>query len=351
MLKDQLKALNMSKRPEEIFGIIKEGEVDERLAEVKHVYRSLVMAYHPDIQLEDDKSAATEILKILNIFYSEAKDRIKKEIYGEAETGFKGESTATIITSNNEYRVYDNISDSDYSNTYTAEYDSPKGIEKVIIKIANEQPKFLKNEIKVLTSLDHFLLPTLVETFKYDDGSPSIVYKYEEAYNLLEILEKYPNGVKPYHACWIMHRLLDVTGYLQTKDILNTNIQPSNILITPSNHKATLIDFKYAINYKRGLVYNCVHDYSSPEVRNNFKTSHPGIDIYSIGKIGLFLLGGKEKPYRYPANVHKKIREFVELLMKYDPDLRPYDSWKMWHELEIVRTHVFGEHEFLTFEM
>ena len=85
------------------------------------------------------------------------------------------------------------------------------------------------------------------------------------------------------------------SGAVQNADgsfsISNENLQPSNILVTPSNHKVTITNFKYAVNFERGSKHNCVHEFSPPEVRDKFKGPHPGVDIYSIGKIGLYLLG------------------------------------------------------------
>lgn len=75
-------------------------------------------------------------------------------------------------------------------------------------------------------------------------GIVYLVFEYVEN-NLLEVLEKSPNGVHPSIIRKLMYQLLCGLAYLHELDIIHRDIKPENLLVSTKN-ELKICDFGFA---------------------------------------------------------------------------------------------------------
>ena len=330
------KKLMSCKFPEDLFGDLP-GDHSQQFRLQKNIFRSFVKVCSPATNGDKETARiANEALTIVIELNKIAKDRIIAGTYGERTTDF-----ATIITKNHTYKVLSHLAVGDYSNVYLAETDD----ELVCIKVMEKNPKLLKNEIDALKKLNHASMLKLVDGFTTNKGKSAIVTKLVEGKDFNEAVQSYPEGFPEEYTLGIADRLLGWCSYIHQEKFLNGNLEPSNIIINPSNHNVTPIDYIFSVrNFSRKKKYVGCNNFSAPEVTKKGTNPSTISDIYSIGKCILFLLsGGTFK--RYDHN-DLEIWRFFERFIQPDPDLRVDDVHRLWFELDKFRSMKFGPQTF-----
>lgn len=225
--------------------------------------------------------------------------------------------------------------------------------ENVCIKVPIDRADnvLLTNEAEILKRIEHKSMPILIDNF-YDDNAKAInVLNNIEGIDLVSLKEKFPDGVPIQHVSWILDRLLSVVGYLHYANIIHGFIEPSNIIINPKNHNAILIDYSFAIadaNTEDEKYKYFVEHYSAPEILQKAKP-HPRTDIYSLGKVALFLLGGNIETGEFPSTMDDKeissymFKMFISQLIQTDVNKRATDVWEEWHKLREIRDEFFDK--------
>ncbi|MBP7281763.1 MAG: protein kinase [Leptospiraceae bacterium] len=346
--------------PEELFGELNHPSKEENLHSLNEVYKDLIKKFHPDKFASEDEYTrylAGQVSGILNELNARAKKKIEKDLYGKDISPSSEEVSFEIKTKSNTYKIFEHFMEADYANLYVGEFIKPVGgLEKVCIKIIKDSADndLLRNEIKILKSIQHKSIPVFFDEFRTTSGELGLVERFIEGFDFISILEKYPKGLAVEHVCWILERLLSVLGYLHYNKIIHGNIEPGNIIVRPSDHNVFLIDYLFAIPNANTTTetYGCYNEiYSAPEVTLKKKPIPPS-DIYSLGKSILFLLGGNVEKNKFPKKLDARLAEFFSEFLESSPIKRPKDAWVLWHRLSNLREEVFGaRHQFLELEI
>jgi serine/threonine protein kinase len=233
--------------------------------------------------------------------------------------------------------------------------------EPVIVKVALDRADndLLQDEASALELLHSASgpqrkhLPRLLDRFQTAEGLAGNVLSLAEGVDLLTVRERYPDGVPAEHAVWMLRRLLSVVGYAHSEGVIHGNIEPSHVVIRPSDHNVVLLDWCYSIVApgRTGRGFKCENpDFSPPEVGQR-KPPIPASDLYSVGRCAIFLLGGDLGTGQLPPAVDDRLARFVAYLTRPSPLQRAQDAWEMFGELGRLRRAIFGAHHFVPFEV
>src|SRR5262249_19682565 len=151
------------------------------------------------------------------------------------------------------------------------------------------------------------------------------------------------------HMVWMLSRLLSVLGYAHSKGIIHGNIDPSHLMIRPSDHNLFLIDWSYAaVNpFRTGDGFKVWREhYSAPEVAER-KRPIPASDLYAVGKCMIFILGGDVRNNSLPAQVDEKIQRLIIYFVRESPLQRAQDAWEMYTFLRKLMEELWGPRKFL----
>jgi len=265
-----------------------------------------------------------------------------------------------IKTQRAEYIFFPTKIEGDLSYVYSGYENNSERTEIILKLIKNPGDNDLaQNEIKILQNLQseevaqskH--LPKLLDQFKTTANQLGLILTRFDGYDLRTVREHhfYKNGISDQHMAWILCRLLSVLGYVHKKGIIHGNLEPSHILIQPSNHNLYLIDWTCS-------VFDPIHtndvfkvfnqDFSAPEIVEK-KLPTPAADLYSAGKCMVYLLGGDLKNNFIPESVDPRIQRFLAYFLLPSPFQRAQDAWHEFAQLQNLRTEIWGEERFQEF--
>ena len=359
-LKSIYRQLTEALCPEDIFDVVEAAPEEQ----IKTIYRSMVKTVHPDRYQHDPelKELANEAFLFLEEFYNQALLKVEKGIYGNRQESIDtGESRFTIKTAKREYHIRTLIAQGDLSTLYKGDCagGGQELINTVAVKVIEnpEDNDFMQNEIRTLKSFQEEPskqskhLPVFIDQFKTTDNQLGLVMKYIDGFDLYTIREKYKDGVPDIHAAWILERLLSILGFVHSKGIIHTNIDPAHIMVRPRDHNVYLIDWGYSV-IRPGVTdqgFKILNeDYSPPEVEGH-KHPIPASDLYSSGKCMVYLLGGDIQTDLIPDKVNPAFRRFVEFFLRKSPLQRAQDAWEMYNALKELRTEIWGSKKFVEF--
>ena len=103
-------------------------------------------------------------------------------------------------------------------------------------------------EVKVLKMLQHPNIVELKEAFR-KKGIVYLVFEYVQN-NLLEVLEKSPDGLDPETIRLLLYQLLKGLAYMHSMSMLHRDIKPENLLIS-DRKELKICDFGFARHAKR----------------------------------------------------------------------------------------------------
>lgn len=334
-----------SKRPIDFFGKI------ANLEELKKAYRRYAKLIHPDIVKSNEKYIACEAFAMLSKINLKAEEEFENglyEIVNVLDLYKLKDPMFEIKIKDVQYKFYEHFFDGEVADVFRG----TDGSNLLYLKLAKdyEDNDLLEQEFDTLKKVVHQSLVVVRERIIINDCT-SIIMDEVMGTSMLDILKEYPRGIDAEHLMWMMERLLSVVGYLHFNMVVHGNIKPEHIIINKDNHNVSLVGFSFSIpkaNTKdaRYMVKNDI--YSAPEVSKTAIVL-PNSDIYSIGKIAIELLGGDVKRNGMPISVNEKIRTFIRKMVEADSNKRPNDAWKLWDEVRILRTEVYGNTRFKKF--
>lgn len=272
------------------------------------------------------------------------------------------DSRDLIRTKKGTYQLVSILAQGDLTTVYEGiQISSDRVLRKIIVKVANniKDNDLLTNEAQLLRLLQrdnspqikHF--PILSDYFFTSDGCHATVLELIEGFDLISVREKYFDGLPEEHVVWILERALSALGFAHNNGIIHTNIEPTHLIIRPRDHNVYLIDWSYGINLTdpTNNTFKCLNaEFSAPEVSDKGKPL-PASDLYSLGKTMIYLLGGNLTSNSLPKKIDKRLVSFVQSFLHNDSCLRIQDAWEAYWELKKLRNEVFGEHQFLEFQM
>ena len=151
--------------------------------------------------------------------------------------------------------------------------------------------KTMKRELKMLQMLKHENVVDFQEAFIYKENL-FLVFGYVEK-NLLEVLEKYPEGLNPKLIRSFVFQMCKAVHYLHTKNMIHRDVKPENLLVD-ENMNVKLCDFGFArkisLNEENNNVdamtdYVATRWYRSPELLLSNGIYGPEVDYWAIGCI------------------------------------------------------------------
>ncbi len=355
--------------PEDIFGKPKGNSIDERLKWLQLKYDRLLKILDSGKAADAQVPAASDAKVMLDELCQWARTGIIKGTYGSsgeensAEKTKPGETFA-VKTKKGEY-TFDKepFAEGEISLAFRDYWQGPgaSSPQPIVAKIVNDPADngFVQNEARVLKLLraeesnQNKHLPLLIDQFKTRDGRWGNILTFFEGYDLVAVREKYKKGIDRKHMIWMLKRLLSVVGHAHSKGIVHCNIDPSHVLISPSDHNACLIDWSYAVvkpeeSGERFKVLN--EEYSAPEVGQR-KPPLPSSDLYSAGKCMVYLLGGDLETNYVPESIEEELRRFILFFLLGSPYQRAQDAWEMYEKLDKLIIRLWGPKKFLNFEM
>lgn len=335
-----------AKHPIDVFGKLNNE------TELKKSYKELVKQIHPDTSSERDKYISTQGFQVLQDIYKRAQEELKKGIYDlieDVDIYSKETPLFEIKVHSKNYQFFECICNGEISDIY-------KGLcnkEIVCLKLGIDENdnNLLKSEYEILNNYSHHSLPIVRDYIKIN-GCSAIVMDEIKGKNLVDIMKDNPNGLKPEIVMWVMERLFSAVGYLHSNFIIHGNIIPDNIMLNGFNHNASLTGFSFHIskaNEKDAHYQIRNEDFSAPEVNKTSKVL-PQSDIYSLGKLAIYMLGGSLKTNGMPLSVKAEVREFIRRMVEIDVNKRPNDAWKLWDEWRDIRVKVYGKPHYIPIE-
>jgi len=178
-----------------------------------------------------------------------------------------------------------------------------------------------------------------------EDGVPYIVVEFADGYNLDEAIDRTGVLSDSDEVRQVGIDLCDAMSFLHENEIVYRDLKPDNVVITQRDGQVTpvLIDFNTATAGDSGTETTIVGPYKPPEVADATDTDTrqgPWSDVYSVGKILLFLLRGAvpEKdgvdPRDFGADCDPYLAEIVETATRTDHEDRYRNATAMQRVLE-----------------
>lgn len=324
-----------AKRPIDCFGSVKSQK------ELKSIYLDYVKQIHPDTAVGRDQYISTQGFLLLQELYNKGLEELEKGIYcikNIVDLYTKQDALFEINVHNKQYKFYELIFNGELADIYRGTCDK----DLVVLKLAVDENdnELLKQEYDTLLNYSHPSIPIVRDYIKIN-GCSAVVMDNIDGENLVEIMKRHPKGLDIKIVAWMMERLLSVVGYLHSNYIVHGNIIPENIIVNGVTHNVSLTGFSFHVNKaneddKHYQIRN--DDFSAPEVNKTSKVN-PSSDIYSLGKLFIYMLGGNISNNGLPIYIDNEVRKFIRSLVKESPLNRSDDAWKLWDEWRELRVN------------
>ena len=248
------------------------------------------------------------------------------------------------------YTILKQLSEGSFGRTYLGEHHS-LGIKACLKQEKTGDPlyqKLFRTEAMLLAKLHHESLPAFRDYYE-DPSDPLIgqiiVMSFIEGKTITQIVQN-DGAVADEHIAWILQRLLRVLGYMHYYGVVHSDIKPDNVILRPEEHHAVLVDFGLCAVRPDAhtLPMGGTEHYIAPEYLGGSPPSPSG-DIYSLGKVGIYLAGGNVATGQLPDDMNDAMKKFLLRLTKRDPDARPKNAWSAQDQLVRVREEAFGRTE------
>jgi cyclin-dependent kinase-like len=185
--------------------------------------------------------------------------------------------------------------------------------------------KTMKRELNMLRMLKHDNIVDFQDAFIYK-GNLFLVFEFVEK-NLLEVLEKSPDGLSPKLIRSFVFQMCKAVHYLHTNNMIHRDVKPENLLID-ENMQLKLCDFGFArkivLDDKNNNIdamtdYVATRWYRSPELLLSNGIYGPEVDYWAIGCIMGELADGN--PMFPGENEVDQIDCIIKVLGNLPPDL------------------------------
>lgn len=210
----------------------------------------------------------------------------------------------------------------------------------------HETPGAIEAEAELLISLNHRLLPGVVDFFPPDEqGYCYLVMDYIEGVNLAEYLKATAEPLDAGRIIAYACQLLEVLSYLhgQHPPIIYRDLKPANIMLTGTSG-LMLIDFGIARSYRQGAGEDTeklgTAGFAAPEQYGGGQ-SGPVSDLYGLGALILYMASGGLYSRWEPgmeARLNGKLPEglipVIRRLLRYHPEERYQSAEEVWLALQ-----------------
>ncbi len=335
-----------ARRPKDFFGNI------ESIQELHDIYKKISKQIHPDVVSSEDAYYASEAFIMLHRLYVQGVNEYDNGLYDVKSSEEEYKKSIPIFQVNygeKRYIFYKRLCAGEVAEIFEGVCD--KNSVCIKIPISKNDSDLIKNEFEMLSKIHHQSIPYVEDKFSINNSTCFTMRKVEGV-SAEELMKQYPSGVPAEHVLWMIERLLSVVGFLHIHHIVHGNIKPENLIITKKNHNVTLLGFSFAIPNanRKSAKYKIVNEFYTADEVCKSTIVEPSTDIYSIGKVAIYLLGGNVEDNSIPFNVDSRICNFVHNMVEKDKASRPNDAWKLYKELQNLRTKIYGPKRFITLD-
>lgn len=221
------------------------------------------------------------------------------------------------------YKILEKLPESGSSQVLVAEHRLTQ--EKQILKILNVPTKYkspfdqLRDEFKVLRSLDH---PGIAKAYIADqtsDGTPFLVMEYVPGKSVRELTNK-DTSLNVNLGLKIMKEVLETLIYLDKQGILHRDIKPEHIILDEKKGRARLVDFGVSrLREESDKTFVGTLPYVAPEIwkgRGWVRNS----DLYATGMVFYEMLTN-HRPYNGDAITEQNGAPTPRHPCRFNPDI------------------------------
>lgn len=297
-------------------------------------------------QHPEDVEAATDADKKLSRLYAAAQERIRQHIYGLVGRGKPRPHSAvkSFAVGPNRYYLGRRIADGERSALYEGYLErGSEMVGEVMIKVAASaaQNHFSLTEARAIDLLHRDAvpqwkhLPFLMDRFSAGDRV-GLIFRKISGVTLTHIRHHraHRNGLDQRHIAWLLDRLFSCLGYVHRCGLVHGNLTPEHVIVEPQTHNAILTGWSASVHKPAATgekVTLFSQEFSAPEVLARGMIG-PWSDIYSVGKLMIWLLAGDTADNTIPDGVEPMLQEFLLKLVQEDPYKRPADAWDLYTE-------------------
>lgn len=204
--------------------------------------------------------------------------------------------------------------------------------------------QMFREEAELLARLRHFGLPVLLDYI--EKPGQVMILSFIHGEPLSKDVEK--NGpMDDEHICWVLDRILAPLDYLHGRwQMVHSDLKPDNVILDIPNHEAVVVDLGLATlkPNDKTRAKGGTPGYMPPEFALGYPPI-PASDIYSVGKIAIFLATGDTvmvERGECPADMHPRLKAMVTNMILRDPSQRPSSAGALRDDLHHLRHAAFG---------
>ncbi|HEY4244700.1 MAG TPA: hypothetical protein VGM88_33025 [Kofleriaceae bacterium] len=267
----------------------------------------------------------------------------------------------TIATERGTYTAHATLAHGDIATVFAARALDGTPIALKVADSADDND-LMQHEVRVLglllaepdkTSI-HFAPPR--DQFRTSDGRLGTAFARLDGLDLASVRDRFRQrgepGLPVRHVVWVLRRALAALGWAHKQGILHGNLDPAHILIRPHDHMLWLVDWCWAVvnPATTGAGFKALNEtYSAPEVRERGRPT-PASDLYALGKVAIFAIGGDPSDKSMP-DCDPRFARFLRYLCVESQGGRGQDAWQLYLQIEKLRQQIWGDHEFLTLDL
>lgn len=355
-------------RPEDLFGvedvILPVKTLNDFLTGEFNRFSSLLdPSRYVDI---DDQEAADEARQRLHELHAEAREKISRFHFGlYGYNAQRPNVSQSFDIGDNRYYIGNKLEDGEFYTLFQA-YLERRGthLGETVIKLSRDHQTnhLLQREARALDLLHkqdmpqwkH--LPFILDRFE-SRGRTGLVFRKNYGLTLSEVRRKkaHLKGVDQKHVSWMLDRAFSLFGYVHHCGIVHGALTPDKLVINDRMHNVFATNWEVSIHNpaltrEKVELFNDPHDpFISPEVLEGGEIG-PWSDIYSLGKIFIWLIGGDPETDSVPNSVETPIRNFLREMVRKDHRRRSADCWELYEEHCRIRDRLWPR-KFLHFDV
>ncbi len=205
--------------------------------------------------------------------------------------------------------------------------------------------ELLKSESGIIWDFDHPSIPHAKDLIKISDLEYALVMQYiqgETVYNLVN-----HNGrLHPEDASRVTERLLGALYYAHYHGVIHGDVKPQNVIVETYRTELNIKLVDWGLSIIRPTHATKLKGYTPAYVAPEIPLGKPPIpetDLYGVGIVLLYALGGNVEKKTIPRDVPTELSDFCNSLLLYDPGERPnWDKENPIEKLSDIRQRVFG---------
>jgi serine/threonine protein kinase len=150
----------------------------------------------------------------------------------------------------------------------------------------------------------------------------------------------------------MLTRALSALGYAHSQGLVHGALNPDRLIVQPRSHNALIVGWSSAA-YRPATTGERIKppfgEFSAPEVRDAAEIG-PWSDIYSLGKLMIWLLGGNHVTNEFPPGIEPPLQRFILSLVTESYLARPADAWALHEQHNRIKDRLW-KRKYLHFDM